>query len=207
MTYTDEELLARVEYASDLIDTLVTLAADMERHAVDEWDESDFIIQVADTLRALITYRERLEKAESALHDEVKRLRALPVAEPAPVAVRVKPLVAGRHPRGFIATDHGGGGAYIFALNGGRYECIKGLAHSPRFDTSKEALAAAQADHAARVLSQIDAVPAAQVRAAALEEAAKLPPYDCDGDPAGSFDHHVFVKRDAIRALIEKEQT
>lgn len=75
MTYTDEELLARVEYASDLIDTLVTLAADMERHAVDEWDESDFIIQVADTLRALITYRERLEKAESALHDEVKRLR------------------------------------------------------------------------------------------------------------------------------------
>ena len=75
MTYTDEELLARVEYASDLIDTLVTLAADMERYAVDEWDESDFIIQVADTLRALITYRERLEKAESALHDEVKRLR------------------------------------------------------------------------------------------------------------------------------------
>lgn len=133
--------------------------------------------------------------------------RALPVAEPAPVAVRVKPLVAGRHPRGFIATDHGGGAAYIFALNGGRYECIKGLAHSPRFDTSKEALAAAQADHDARILSQIDAVPAAQVRAEALEEAAALPPYDGDGDPAGSFDHHVFVKRDAIRALIEKEQT
>ena len=60
-------------------------------------------------------------------------------------------------------------------------------------------------DAAARILSQIDAVPAAQVRAAALEEAAKLPPYDCDGDPAGSFDHHVFVKRDAILALIEKE--
>ena len=133
--------------------------------------------------------------------------RALPVAEPAPVAVRVKPLVAGRHPRGFIATDHGGGAAYIFALNGGRYECIKGLAHSPRFDTSKEALAAAEADHAARVLSQIDAVPAAQVRAEALREAAALPPYDGDGDPAGSFDHHVFVKRDAIRALIEKEPT
>lgn len=140
--------------------------------------------------------------AEFYLHN-----RALPVAEPAPVAVRVKPLVAGRHPRGFIATDHGGGAAYIFALNGGRYECIKGLAHSPRFDTSKEALAAAQADHAARVLPQIDAVPAAQVRAEALREAAKLPPYDSDGDPAGSFDHHVFVKRDAIRALIEKEQT
>ncbi len=97
MTYTDEELLARVEYASDLIDTLVTLAADMERHAVDEWDESDFII--------------------------------------------------------------------------------------------------------------LDAVPAAQVRSEALEEAAALPPYDSDGDPAGSFDHHVFVKRDAIRTLIEKEQT
>ena len=43
------------------------------------------------------------------------------------------------------------------------------------------------------------------IRAEALEEAAKLPPYDGDGDPAGPFDHHVFVKRDAIRALIEKE--
>ena len=162
------------------------------------------------------------------LPDLAAAIRALPVAEPErpaegllrgarealamaqagePQAVRVKPLVAGRHPRGFIATDHGGGAAYIFALNGGRYECIKGLAHSPRFDTSKEALAAAQADHAARVLSQIDAVPAAQVRAEALREAAALPPYDGDGDPAGSFDHHVFVKRDAIRALIEKEPT
>ncbi len=43
------------------------------------------------------------------------------------------------------------------------------------------------------------------VRAEALEEAATLPPYDGDGDPAGQFDHHVFVKRDAIRALMERE--
>ena len=76
-----------------------------------------------------------------------------------------------------------------------------------KFPSIEAAKAAAEADHAARILSQIDAVPAAHVRAAALEEAAKLPPYDGDGDPAGSFDHHVFVKRDAIRALIEKEPT
>ena len=158
------------------------------------------------TASALVSNIVTVTEAKVA-HFIAAAIRALPVAEPAPVAVRVKPLVAGRHPRGFIATDHGGGAAYIFALNGGRYECIKGLAHSPRFDTSKEALAAAQADHAARVLSQIDAVPAAQVRSEALEEAAALPPYDSDGDPAGSFDHHVFVKRDAIRTLIEKEQT
>lgn len=44
------------------------------------------------------------------------------------------------------------------------------------------------------------------IRAEALEEAAKLPPYDGDGDPAGPFDHHVFVKRDAIRALMEKPE-
>lgn len=75
------------------------------------------------------------------------------------------------------------------------------------YQTLEGAQAAAEADHAARILSQIEAVSAAQVRAEALEEAAKLPPYDGDGDPAGPFDHHVFVKRDAIRALIEKEPT
>ena len=38
--------------------------------------------------------------------------------------------------------------------------------------------------------------------AEALRMAADLPPFDGDGDPAGPFDHHIFVKRDAILALI-----
>ena len=130
-----------------------------------------------------------------------------------PQAVRVKPLVAGRHPRGFIATDHGGGGAYIFALNGGRYECIKGLAHSPRFDTSKEAQAAANADHAARVLSQIDAVPVAQVRAEALREAVKLADekhrayFTAKGRNPDDYVSEYSQLAASIRALMEKEQT
>jgi len=28
-----------------------------------------------------------------------------------------------------------------------------------------------------------------------------LPPYDGDGDPAGQWDHHIFVRLDAIAAL------
>ena len=32
-------------------------------------------------------------------------------------------------------------------------------------------------------------------------DALALPPHDSDGDPAGKWDHHVFVRRDAIAAL------
>jgi hypothetical protein len=32
-------------------------------------------------------------------------------------------------------------------------------------------------------------------------DALALPPYDGDGDPAGQWDHHIFVRRDAIAAL------
>ena len=32
-------------------------------------------------------------------------------------------------------------------------------------------------------------------------DALALPPYDCDGDPAGRFDNHVFVRREDIRKL------
>lgn len=32
-------------------------------------------------------------------------------------------------------------------------------------------------------------------------DALALPPHDIDGDPAGKWDHHVFVRRDAIAAL------
>lgn len=38
-----------------------------------------------------------------------------------------------------------------------------------------------------------------------LEDALCLPPFDGDGDPAGQFDHHIFVKLDAIRALATVE--
>ena len=41
-------------------------------------------------------------------------------------------------------------------------------------------------------------------RKQALREAADLPPYDWDGDPASTFDNHVFVKRDNIIALMGK---
>ena len=41
-------------------------------------------------------------------------------------------------------------------------------------------------------------------RKQALREAADLPPYDWDGDPANTFDNYVFVKRDNIIALIGK---
>ena len=33
------------------------------------------------------------------------------------------------------------------------------------------------------------------------DAAIALPPYDGDGDPAGQFDHHIFVKLSALRAL------
>ena len=37
--------------------------------------------------------------------------------------------------------------------------------------------------------------------AEALEAAAALPAYDCDGDPCGTFDQPKSVRIDAIRAL------
>lgn len=131
----------------------------------------------------------------------------IPVAEPEPLAVKVKPLQWHKsHMSGWDGDWHTVPTGYTIRCadeNGWKWSTplgAFGYGHSP-----EAAKSAAEADHAARIRSQIDAVPAAQVRAEALEEAAALPPYDCDGDPAGSFDHHVFVKRDAIRALIEKE--
>jgi hypothetical protein len=32
-------------------------------------------------------------------------------------------------------------------------------------------------------------------------DALALPPYDGDGDTAGQWDHHIFVRRDALAAL------
>lgn len=139
--------------------------------------------------------------AEFYLHN-----RALPVAEAAPVAVKVKPLVWDKDkaetPLGvyIVVCEDWDEEPFWFVLRNG-----KPAARLGEHSSADAAKVAAEADHATRILSQIDAVPAAQVRAEALREAATLPPYDGDGDPAGQFDHHVFVKRDAIRALIEKE--
>ncbi len=41
----------------------------------------------------------------------------------------------------------------------------------------------------------------ANAGAVMVEAALRLPAYDSDGDPAGQFDHHVFVRRDDLRAL------
>ena len=34
-----------------------------------------------------------------------------------------------------------------------------------------------------------------------LDAALSLPPYDSDGEPSGMFDHKIFVKLDALRAI------
>ena len=88
-------------------------------------------------------------------------------------AVDVRPLIWERHPRGFMASAGGIGEAYIFALqSSGQYECIKGMAFTPRFDNSEAAKAAAQADYRARILPAIRALtPAAAIAAQSLRDA------------------------------------
>ncbi|MFG6599344.1 MULTISPECIES: hypothetical protein [unclassified Sulfitobacter] len=66
---------------------------------------------------------------------------------------RVLPLVWERHPRGFMASAEGVGVSYIFTLTGSRYECIKGIWGSPRYETSDEAKAAAQKDYVHRIMA------------------------------------------------------
>ena len=59
----------------------------------------------------------------------------------------------------------------------------------------------------ARLAAELEEVKADRDKATrkqALREAADLPPYDWDGDPASTFDNHVFVKRDNIIALMGK---
>ena len=138
--------------------------------------------------------------AAYAMRDRAAAIRALPVAEPerpaegllrgarealamvqaeaAPVAVRVKPLVwqmeKGRQddcPQ------------WIADVDAKRYEVFKAwwgdqdkwgfVAMGKFYHTEDAAKAAAEADHAASILSQIDAVSVAQVRAEALRDAEK----------------------------------
>ena len=111
---------------------------------------------------------------------------ALPVSEPEPLAVRVKPLVweETHDDRGDGSSEHNG--CYEASTALGVYEIGMGFgsdayywsACDPNyneigsFEDPSYAQAAAEADHAALILSQIDAVSVAQVRAEALEEAA-----------------------------------
>lgn len=159
--------------------------------------------------------------------------RALPGAKAAPVAVRVKKLV-------WVDADEGMCTKWRAAALGGHYELVIldkedglfsvnfrwgnplgfwfiqgepdqfGPTGPKKFPSIEAAKAAAQADNEARVLSQIDAVPAAQVRAEALEEAATKATSFLVGDPKNGVPlrnplaHEIA---DAIRAMIEKEQT
>ena len=62
-----------------------------------------------------------------------------------------------------------------------------------------QALADAAQDQMRAEALEADRVKVAET---ALRMAADLPSYDSDGDPAGQFDHHIFVKRNAILAII-----
>ena len=116
-------------------------------------------------------------------HEIAAAIRALPVAEPAPLAVRVKPLVweETHDDRGDGSSEHNG--CYEASTALGVYEIGMGFGSDAyywsvcdpnyneigSFEDPSYAQAAAEADHAARILSQIDAVSVAQVRAEALE--------------------------------------
>ena len=157
------------------------------------------------------------EHLMSALVTEWNR-RALPVAEPAPLAVRVKPLVweETHDDRGDGSSEHNG--CYEASTALGVYEIGMGFGSDAyywsvcdpnyneigSFEDPSYAQAAAEADHAARILSQIEAESVAQVRAEALEEAAKLATSFLVGDPKNGVPlrnplaHEIA---DAIRAM------
>ena len=64
----------------------------------------------------------------------------------------------------------------------------------------EDVLAALTPAHAKAALAARDKA----TRKRALREAADLPTYDWDGDPANTFENYVFVKRDNIIALMGK---
>lgn len=161
--------------------------------------------------------------------------RALPGAKAAPVAVRVKKLV-------WVDADEGMCTKWRAAALGGHYELVIldkedglfsvnfrwgnplgfwfiqgepdqfGPTGPKKFPSIEAAKAAAQADHAARILPQIEAIPAAQVWAEALLEgydagfAASSEGWNGEypGDAAQRNDY-LEQRADAILDLIEKE--
>lgn len=117
----------------------------------------------------------RAEKAEA----ENERLRAQLAA---PVAVRVKPLVwdslGENHwraktlfPFTIRAENYGGGFDVTWSAPG-----ISDVFVPGRFASIEAAKAAAQADYAARIMAEIEAVPAATVRDAACRSSWAAPP-------------------------------
>lgn len=109
--------------------------------------------------------------------------RALPMAEPEPLAVTIKPLVweETHDDRGDGSSEHNG--CYEASTALGVYEIGMGFGSDAyywsvcdpnyneigSFEGPSYAQAAAEADHAARILSQIETLPVAQVRAEALD--------------------------------------
>ena len=85
---------------------------------------------------------------------------------------------------------------------------ITGVPEQARIREGMES-AFTKANHRIRALTPAHATAALAARdkatrKQALREAADLPPYDWDGDPASAFENHVFVKRDNIIALMGK---
>lgn len=87
-------------------------------------------------------------------------------------AARVKPLVWGYHPMGWIAAPPTGQ-AYIIDIRvKGRVMFVKGMNPPPQFDTIEAAKAAAQADYEARILAALDLTPPTPQDAARVPEIA-----------------------------------
>ena len=147
----------------------------------------------------------------------------MPVAEQEPQAAKVKPLQWVFHDatRNYSAVYISDGwtisrkGTGHFVLYNREFN--EGMDRA--YQTLETAKAAAEADHAARILSQIDAVSVAQVRAEALEEAAKLADaiterlwHEYKTERHFATDHLQGMSdgagevADAIRALMEKPE-
>lgn len=98
----------------------------------------------------------------------VERFCALTPSAPAPVVPKVKPLVWEHHPAGKMASNNMGG-SYIIYARGPRPKWLKWPGgHGPDLETVEEMQAAAQADHEARTLSQIDMAPVTGPEAAII---------------------------------------
>ena len=138
----------------------------------------DDILALADRLEApryrLSGSPEGHEGENAVPHEAAAALRAIVAERQKPQAVRIKPLVwkkgEAKTPFGsyYVVCEDWDDEPFWFVIWNGRPAPY--LGEHPSEDA---AMAAAEADHAARILSQIEAVPAAQIRAEALEEAAQ----------------------------------
>jgi len=82
--------------------------------------------------------------------------RALTPSAPAPVVPKMKPLLWVYHPAGMVASNDMGG-SYIIDTRGPRPKWLKWPGgHGPDLETVMGMQVAAQADHEARILPQLD---------------------------------------------------